>query len=90
MKETIAQTAKRVIQEQDLNAVMWGDGVVTDIYGDYCRINGKEDTAGHPLARIQRVIEALDRSSLFEKIYIRGHDRSGNPRLVRGFKIKNN
>lgn len=84
---TIGTTMIQLLQEKERNTVMWGDA---DVLDDAYRLSGAKARGKylHPLNRWQRVMNALDRDSRFEKGYIRiDVFRTGN-RLVRVFKLK--
>lgn len=81
----IADVAERVMRERDLGSVMYGDGVLTDIYSQFH--DGRRHGV-HPLLAMAKVLNALEWDDRFEKTIIRGHDRSGKPRPVRCFRLK--
>lgn len=76
----IADHAVRLMTEQGLGTVLFGDGILTSI-GCAAGMNA------HPIAVMGRVLNALERDSRFIKGYYRGHDIAGRPRRVRGFKL---
>ncbi|WP_234053625.1 MULTISPECIES: hypothetical protein [unclassified Xanthobacter] len=82
-RKTIAETAREVLAEEGLCAVSWGDGIL----GAIATRAGM--ASGHPLKAMEKVLAALGRApDLFEPGRLRGHDRSGRPRIVRTFRLR--
>ena len=75
-KKTIAEHMRDILIEREYNSVSTGD--LVDIEecakrsGMYAR--SKYSTGNHPLNISKKVLNALDRSSLFERRYMKGHD----------------
>lgn len=83
MTKEIHFHALTVLHERGLDAVNWGDGVLTDIAA---RAGVR---SSHPLNAMKAVLAALERSpDYFEKAYLAGHDRRGRPRRVRQFRVR--
>jgi len=86
---TIAEHMRSVLLETDNAAVMWGDVHLLDECADRC--DHTTLMKAHPLDRHKRILDALDRSSLFEKYYVRvdlWNGRGYGERHVRYFKLK--
>ena len=83
MKSTIAKNMQQLLLEQNRKCVWYGDTHIIEECALRSRITTK-----HPLRMIQSVLNALDRSKLFEKKYITA-DISGKSRHYRCFVIKN-
>lgn len=83
MKNTIAKNMQQLLQEQNRKSVWYGDTHIIE----ECALRSRLTTK-HPLRTIQSVLNALDRSKLFEKKYIIA-DISGKPRRYRCFVFKN-
>ena len=81
-RKTIAEHMRDVLVERGFDSVIWGD--VGPVSQAITRAGVK---AGHPLDRHQRVINALERSPLFEKRLVHAMDSRGRRRVVRGFKL---
>lgn len=77
-KKTVAEHMRDVLTERGLSSVMWGDAVVLDDCAKRCVHTTLYDQ--HPLERHKRILDALERSSLFEKFNVRLPDYS-----VRGY-----
>lgn len=74
----------RYMRDHGIDYVEWGDRSLVDI--SYAV--GARSRIHHPLHRMGAVLDAMKRSpELFESYKVRGHDRSGKPRVVRGFKL---
>jgi len=68
------------MRSEGINSLCWGDPILVDA------MPGSGD---HPLDAMQKGLAALERApDLFEKHRIHAHDRSGKPRVVRGFRLK--
>ena len=79
---TIAQEMKKILTEQNRESVWFGDiDLIEQCY------NNLYSKSIHPYNKIQYVLNALDRSQLYEKSYIIS-DISGYTRKYRCFKIK--
>ena len=78
---TIAQNMKNIMQKHNRKVVSYLD---VDLIEE-CAAASKINTS-HPLKTIQRVLNALDNSSMFEKGYIRA-DFNGKTRKYRSFKL---
>ena len=84
---TIAETAKQVLIETNNNGVMWGDCFLLDDIAVRCKHTNLMTL--HPLVRHQRILNALEKSPLFEKRVVwlkRGYQ--GN-QTGRCFTLKN-
>lgn len=68
-KRTIAEHMRDVLIENDCEGVMWGDCGLLDECAD--RATHTTLMKAHALDRHQRILNALDRSPLFEKFYIK-------------------
>ena len=79
---TIAELAYWEMRRRGISSVMWGDGLLSDIYGQ----TGK---SAHPLDAMQRVLVAMGKSNFFEKNQVQAPDRSGRPYKISGYKILN-
>jgi len=87
MKKTIAEHMADILREENMRAVWFGD--IVQIHecavraGIYERVRGQH--GDRPLRVIQKVLNALERSDLFEKGYIRF---DGNKAPCRSFKLR--
>lgn len=83
--KTIAENMRDILIERGYNSVAYGD--LDDIHecaersGMYERIKSKR--GGHPLNTINKVLNGLERSEIFEKGYT-----NINGRIVRRFILK--
>lgn len=83
MAKQIHFHALAVLHEQGLDAVNWGDGVLTEI------ATRAGVRSSHPLRAMKAVLAALERSpDYFEKLYLSAHDCRGRPRRVRQFRVR--
>ena len=83
MKSTIAQNMQKLLLEQNRKCVWYGDTQIIE----ECALRSKIPPK-HPLRTVQSVLNALDRSELFEKKYIIANI-SGKSRRYRCFVFKN-
>lgn len=72
---TIADIAADYLRETGNDSVMWGDTIILDEIGVRCSHTNLMTL--HPLARHQRILNALERSPRFNKVII---DISGRGR----------
>jgi hypothetical protein len=81
---SIAQIMAVVLNEEGMHTVMYGDRVNLD----KCANLASHTNLGslHPLVRHKRILDALENSKLFSKMYVRCND-GRRERLVRGFKL---
>jgi hypothetical protein len=86
MKKTIAQHAKEYLVENGHNGVMWGDTWLLDAIADRCIHTNL--TILHPLNRHTRILNALEKSSLFEKKVVIGKPGYRGNQTTRVFMIK--
>jgi hypothetical protein len=81
--KTYAEHARDVLVESGYTSVMWGDAWLLDAIGTRCGLPRM-----HPLNRHKRILDALERSPLFTKGYVRLDVFTNNQsRLVRSFKL---
>ena len=86
-KKTIAEHMVDIMNEEGIDIIGYGDLDLLHECADRSgvhnrvRINKRENT--HPLTVMQKVLAGLDRSSMFEKTYIK---YIGRP--ARGFRLK--
>lgn len=81
MKKSIAENMCQLMKESKLTIVWYGD---INLIDECARISNINCT--HPKERIQRVLNALDKSTFFTKGYITA-DFSGIKRKYRTFKL---
>ena len=75
-----AQIAK-YMRKEGHKTLCWGDGALVNAVADHTRVS-------HPLNKMHAALAAMERRpDLFSKHFIRGHDKNGNPRKVRAFKL---
>lgn len=83
-KKTIAEHAADILRETDNPAVMWGDCGLLDMIYKRAEMKPSKPRPGmkweHPWDRHARVLNALERSPLFEKRLVEMRwGRSGQP-----------
>lgn len=86
MHTKIGTEMLKIMKENDLPVVMWGDGILGEAFDKA----GARVKVPHPLNRMQAVLNALARDSRFEKSYVRidiGIADHWQRRLVRCFRI---
>lgn len=81
---SIAQIMAGVLNEEGINTVMYGDCVNLDKCANLASHTNLASL--HPLTRHKRILDALGKSKLFSKLYVRCND-GRRERLVRGFKL---
>lgn len=79
---SIAETAIRIMRENNIKWIMWGDSTLVTIY--YAA--GRPDV--HPVKAMASVLNALSRSDAFEAAHVNAHDSRARARVVRMFKPK--
>jgi hypothetical protein len=84
-KETISTIAEKHLIETENPAVMYGDTHLLDEIANKCTHTNLMTL--HPLVRHQRMLNALEKSNLFTKGYVRITGYRGFS-LVRSFKLK--
>lgn len=84
--KTIAQYAKEYLLANGHNGVMWGDCWNLDAIADLCTHTNL--TKQHPLNRHTRILNALEKSDLFEKKVVIGKPGYRGNQASRVFKIK--
>ena len=77
--KTIAQTMKEVLEANNVSCAAWG---FPDELDRCAELLGEKYIKMHPLKRHKRILDALEKSPLFTKRYIRLH------RLCRCFWLK--
>ena len=83
MARKVADAMEAALIIDGTHTVMWGDGILVDVGQGLVK-------AAHPLDVMQAVLNALGRDTeRFERMNIRGHDKNGKQRIVRGFRLKN-
>lgn len=82
MNNKIAVNMKEILISHNLTSVWYGDILLIEECAKKSMINTK-----HPTKTIQRILNALDNSTLFEKSYITA-DFSGRKRRYRCFTLK--
>jgi hypothetical protein len=84
MSKTIANHMKEIMIEQNMPIVWYGDILQLHECANRSGLKSrsKSPRGNHPLNIITKVLNALDKSSLFEKQYIRHLGR-----LCRAFKL---
>jgi len=82
---TIADITIEVLNETDNPGVMFGDVTLLDMIAVKCTHTNLMEK--HPLTRHNRILNALQRDSRFEKFYVRMRGMRGN-QLWRSFKLK--
>lgn len=83
--KTIAQHAKDVLMEHEVEAVSFGD---LDMLGEIYERRFPSRRSVHPLDRNHSVLDALDKSPLFAKSHMHLCDSRGRDRVVRVFTLK--
>lgn len=84
--KTIAEHMRDTLIENGYKYVMWGDVGTLDDCASRCTHTDMNKV--HPLYRHHRILNALDRSPLFEKGYVRLDIFQNNQsRLVRCFQL---
>ena len=79
MRKTIAETMKEVLEADNVSFAAWG---YPDNMDRCAELLGQKYVDLHPLERHRRILNALEKSPLFIKRYVRMH------RLVRCFWLK--
>ena len=82
MQNNIAITMKEILIMNNRTSVWYGDIYLLEECAQKANI-----TVSHPLQMIQRILNALDKSSLFQKGYITS-DISGRTRRYRCYTLK--
>ena len=79
----IAEHIAAELKRAGLCSVSWGDPILVDSLPERTRRRNS-----HPLAAMKSACDALDRApDLFTKAFIKAHDKSGTPRVVRSFRL---
>jgi len=90
-RKTIADIVVEVLKETDNGGIMWGDSVLLDMVARRCEhttlMRKKDGSYTHPLNRHNRILDALDKDSRFEKLYFHARGMRGN-QYWRNFKLK--
>ena len=86
-RKTIAECVKEVLLEEDTDFIMWGDCYILDLCAN--RASHTNLSKKYPIERHTRILNALDKSSLFDKYLVPIHVGWDN-RIedVRMFKLK--
>ncbi len=82
MKKTIAENMFEIMVEKDIDIVWYGDLTTIEECAFKSKIKSK-----HPKITINKILNGLEKSVLFEKGYIKA-DFNGTNRQYRSFKIK--
>lgn len=83
--KTIPEIIHARMIEHNIECLAWGDTLISEIAGGLFE-NMKYP---HPLTRMGYILDAMERRpDLFEKKYLRGHDRRYRSRKVRIFYLK--
>ena len=87
--KTIAEHMRDILIENDRTFVGWGDLDDIEECADRSTHTDLNDGNIHPRDRIKRVLDALDRSPLFEKgLYSICCGKQGSEHLARCFRLK--
>ena len=82
MKKAIAKTMYNIMIETDKKYIWYGDLNLIEQCAQKCQFSDI-----HPKKKIQRILNALEHSDLFQKKYLYS-DITGQNRKYRCFKIK--